>query len=75
MNLFLELLRESVIMRGILAVLVVGAWVYMTIAQQPVPDAFMSIGGVVVGYFFGSRPVAAVERAAEMASLKARLGK
>ncbi len=33
------------------------------------------LAGGIIGYFFGSRPMAAVENAREMASLKATIAK
>ena len=75
MQTFVELLKESVIMRGILAVIVVGVASYLVIVQQAVPEWFVGLAGAIVGYFFGSRPDAAVQRAQEMAGLKSELAK
>ena len=70
MKTFVELFRESVIMRGVLAVIVVGGATYMVVSQQPVPDWYIGVAGAIVGYFFGSGPAVAISRAAEIASLK-----
>jgi hypothetical protein len=70
MSTFVELLKESVIMRGILAIIVIGVASYLVIVQFPVPEWFVGLAGAIVGYFFGSRPDAAVARAQEMAGLK-----
>jgi hypothetical protein len=75
MQTFVELLKESVIMRGILALVVIGVASYLVIAQLPVPEWFVGLAGAITGYFFGSRPLAAVERAQEMASLKSQIAK
>lgn len=73
MQLFLELLRESVIMRGILAIIVVVVVSYMVLMSQPVPEWFVALAGSVIGYFFGSRPASAVTRAREFDGLKSEL--
>jgi hypothetical protein len=73
MSTFVELLKESVIMRGILAIVVIGVASYLVIAQLPVPEWFVGLAGAITGYFFGSRPLAAVERAKEVADLKATI--
>ena len=74
MQTFVELLKESVIMRGILAIVVVGAATYLVIVNASVPEWFVGLVGAIVGYFFGSRPIAAVQNAQEMATLKKELG-
>jgi hypothetical protein len=72
-NTFVELLKESVIMRGILAVIVIGVSSYLVIVAFPVPEWYVALAGGIIGYFFGSRPDAAVQRAQEMAAAKKEL--
>ena len=73
MQTFVELLKESVIMRGILAVIVIGVSSYLVIVAFPVPEWYVALAGGIIGYFFGSRPDAAVQRASEMSALKDQL--
>jgi hypothetical protein len=72
-NTFVELLKESVIMRGVLAVIVIGVSSYLVIVAFPVPEWYVALAGGIIGYFFGSRPDAAVQRAQEMAAAKKEL--
>jgi hypothetical protein len=52
---FLDLYADSVITQSLLALGVVGGWLYMLTAQIPVPQEFYIIVGTVIGYFFGSK--------------------
>lgn len=69
---FLELLKESVIVQGILTLMVVGACVYLWITNQPIPPDLASITLLVVGFYFGAKvqniankSTQAINRAAE----------
>ena len=59
---FLELLRESVIVQGILTMAVVGVWLYMLASALPIPDALTNIVGLVFGFFFGGKYALAMSR-------------
>jgi hypothetical protein len=61
---FLELLQESVIVQGILTLAVVGVWLYMVVAQQPIPSGLDNLVGLCVGFYFGGKFVQAVGKAA-----------
>ena len=52
---FWELLKESTIMQAVLSLLVVGAAVYMVIANVTMPDWYQTIVGLVIGFFFGGK--------------------
>lgn len=52
---FLDLLKSSVIMQGLLSLLVVGAYVYMLIAGLTIPETLTVSVGLVLGFFFGSK--------------------
>lgn len=55
MKKFLELLQSSVITQSVITIGVVGAWLYMTIAQIPIPISMENVVMIVVGFFFGSK--------------------
>lgn len=62
---FLELLRESVIMRAFLAIALLALAAYLQITTGGIPDWLqVSVGGAM-GFFFGSRPDSAIRRAVE----------
>jgi len=52
---FLDLLEESVIVSGIIALSCIGAVIYLSVTGQPVPDILVNISMVVVGFFFGGK--------------------
>jgi uncharacterized membrane protein AbrB (regulator of aidB expression) len=52
---FLELFRESVITQSILVLLLFSAILYCVIAQIEIPQALTTWGGVIIGFFFGSK--------------------
>lgn len=52
---FLDLYADSVITQSLLAIGVVGGWLYMLSAGIVVPHEFHIVVGTVVGYFFGSK--------------------
>ena len=55
MTRFLDLLEESVIVSGIIALSCIGAVIYLSVTGQPVPDILVNISMVVVGFFFGGK--------------------
>ena len=54
MNLFLELLCESVIIRGSLAILSLLLIGGLLLARLPIPGELWGLVGIAWGYFFGS---------------------
>ena len=60
---FWELLRESALMQGILALLLTVAILVLFFLGQPIPSELWGIVGLVYGYYFGSDKRAAVLRA------------
>jgi len=55
MDKFLDLLAESVIVSGIIALACIGAVVYLAVVGQPIPDVLVNICMIVVGFFFGGK--------------------
>lgn len=53
MTKFWELLEESVLVSGIIALALIGSVCYLSIAQQPIPELLNNACMVVVGFFFG----------------------
>ncbi len=59
---FYALLRESVLVQASVTLILVGALVYLYITGAVVPDDLVSLTLLVVGFWFGSKSQAAVER-------------
>jgi hypothetical protein len=55
---FWKLVKESIIIRAIIALALVGTACYLTIIGREIPDWLYVTTGTVVGSFFGSRPAA-----------------
>lgn len=50
-----DLLRESVLVSGFIAVGCIGAVIYLSVAGRPIPDILSNVAMVVVGFFFGGK--------------------
>jgi hypothetical protein len=61
-NKFVDLLRESVIVQGLLTCAVVGVWLFMIATVKPVPDTLTNIVGLVFGFFFGGKYALAMSK-------------
>ena len=59
---FYSLLRESVLVQATVTLILIGVMGYMYIAGREVPNDFVNIAMLVVGFWFGSKSQAAVER-------------
>lgn len=59
---FLELMRESVIIQGVIVLFLFVTVVVMMVMQIPVPDQLWTFLGIVIGYYFGSDKVSAIKR-------------
>lgn len=59
----LDLIEQSVVFQGILAVSVVGAVVYLSATGQAVPEQLGNLALIIVGFFFGSKATNSVSRA------------
>jgi len=55
----LELLEESVIVSGMIALGTVSTILYLCIKGAPIPDVLINIGMIVIGFFFGGKVQAA----------------
>jgi hypothetical protein len=55
MNKFWQLLKESVIIQGTVTLALVGAVVYLSCANQEVPDVLSAACTLALGYYFGSK--------------------
>lgn len=56
-NKIVDLIQQSVIVQGVLTLGVVGTWLYLHVAGQPVPPELNQIVGLVVGFYFGGKAV------------------
>lgn len=52
---FLQLLAGSTIVQGLLTLMIAGGWLYMIMAQKPVPDTMDYALGIVIGFYFGAK--------------------
>ena len=55
MDKLLELIRESVIIQGILTLALVGAAIWMMLQGKEVPKDLWSLVILVIGFYFGSK--------------------
>jgi hypothetical protein len=54
---FLELLRESVIVQGLIALILVSAAVYLLIVGRAVPNWLLDLVFFIVGFYLGGKSV------------------
>jgi hypothetical protein len=66
----IELLVDGVLVQSIVAVVLIGAIVYMYVNELAVPDELVNIGLIVVGFLFGSQSQAAIKRGVTNAKSK-----
>ena len=55
MSKFWELMEESVIVSGAIALSCVGSVVYLACLGKPIPDILVNVTMIVVGFFFGGK--------------------
>lgn len=53
----IDLFASSAVTQGTLSTLLVGGWIYMIVANVPVPGAYELATGAVIGFFFGGKVV------------------
>jgi len=70
MNRFWDLLEQSVIVQGVLALLFSATIAYMYITGKPVPQELVALVSAIIGYFFGAKTMKAEERVARFMSNK-----
>jgi len=63
MNMFWELLKESVIIQSLVTLILVVVVSYMYVTGIPVPDTLVNLLMVIVGYWFGSKTQQVISRA------------
>ena len=55
MQKFWELFQQSIIMQSLLTLMIVATYLYMVIANHPIPQLLTDLLGLVLGFFFGSK--------------------
>ena len=55
MDKLLELIRESVIIQGILTCALVGAAIYLMLQGKDIPKDLWTLVTLIVGFYFGSK--------------------
>lgn len=50
-----QLLRESVIVQGLITTMVLATYCYIVVNNGNPPDSLVQIMGLIVGFFFGSK--------------------
>lgn len=59
---FYDLLKESVIMQGVLAVMFGATVSYMYATGQEVPDGLLTLLGAIIGFYFGGKGVVLAQK-------------
>lgn len=59
-----QLLEQSVLVQGVLAIIAVGGVMYMAAAQIPVPPEVWVVVGSIIGFFFGAKGLQSAQRVA-----------
>lgn len=62
MNTFWELFKQSVIVQATITLILTIVLGYMFVTKTPIPDTLLSLYGVVIGYYFGSKTQAYLSR-------------
>lgn len=69
---FWEAFNRSLIIQGIIAMVLLSVISFLYCTGKEVPGELLSIFGVVLGYYFGSKTVNESNRAARIATLEAQ---
>ena len=72
MSTFWDLLESSVIVSGFIALGCVGAVIYLSCIQQPIPDVLVNVVMIVVGFFFGGKVQMAAKHTASIMTASAK---
>ena len=51
---WLDLLIDGTLVQGVLALGIVGAWLYMLVTTGAAPEALTTVTMIIVGVFFGT---------------------
>lgn len=62
LNRMLDLLSESTLISGLLAIGIIGTCGYLAITGQPIPESIAGMGFSIIAFFFGSRAGKQTER-------------
>jgi hypothetical protein len=60
MDKFWQLMKESVIVQGLITLMVLGAWLYLVVSLVPIPPSLELIVGTVIGFYFGGKSQLAI---------------
>lgn len=52
---FWKLVRESVIVQGLVTLALVGSCIYLSVVGQPIPETIQSATMLALGFYFGSK--------------------
>lgn len=55
MDKFLDLLKESVIVQGIITVMFGSVISYLYVHGQPIPSELQALFGIIIGFYFGAK--------------------
>jgi hypothetical protein len=64
MNRFWDLVASSVIVQGLVTLALIGTTCYLYAQGSAIPDSLLSLDGIAVGFFFGSKAQQFVNRKA-----------
>lgn len=54
-DMFWKLMRESVIIQGLVTLALLGCTCYLWVTGTPVPQELLGFDGLVLGFFFGAK--------------------
>jgi hypothetical protein len=69
---FVTLLKESVLVQGLLTLAITSAWLYLQIMQMEVPQPLLVVVSAVIGYYFGGKSQLQAVRIRENAVIAAQ---
>ena len=59
---FWRLLKDSIIVQGLVTLALVGTFCYLVATGRPVPDSLQGLLGLALGFFFGAKVQQALGR-------------
>jgi len=52
---FIDLLKTSALIQGIMALACTGAVIYLSVVGQPVPEVLVGLVMAIIGFYFGAK--------------------
>lgn len=52
---FVDLLKSSILVQSTVTLILIAAYTYMVVAERTIPDNFINVTLLIVGFWFGSK--------------------